>query len=71
MGDDLNISEHAENSDGDENESCAHGLEPSETAVSVAFVLMHRAQSYLNAKPNATMVVEKVRREKALVFGRG
>jgi hypothetical protein len=53
MGDNLNIPEHAEKPESDKNETYAHGLEPSETAVIVAFVLMHRAQSYLNAKPNA------------------
>ncbi|HTZ98633.1 MAG TPA: hypothetical protein VMB18_19680 [Terriglobales bacterium] len=56
MGHNLHTSDHTQASDSDENETCAHGLDPPETAVSVAFALMHRAQSYPTAEPNATVV---------------
>jgi hypothetical protein len=41
MGHDLNAREHAKDSDSDENQTCAQGLEPSEMAVRIPFVRMH------------------------------
>ena len=45
MGYDLNASENALHSDSDEDETYAHALQPSETAVITPFVRMHGVQS--------------------------